>query len=585
MASSGTSGARGSGTEQRLWAGPARPDGPVPARPDAETGEKTVWIETRDGTRLSALLIRPRDSARTPCVVVTNGYSGLDFSLLPYLRSVAAKGYAVVLARLRGVPPSEGKAGLYEDYGEDGYDVVEWAAAQDFCDGRVGMAGASLLGISQWFAARERPPHLKVIAPDDSPNDTYSYLWYQAGAEPGPGRRRRAEVPGVESEYGLASQHPWFDDFWREHGISRHDIQDVARSGLPALLSTGWDSYIVDAASRAYTWMREAGAGDRVRLVIGPWRHGGIFSNNPREDYALGPTVRPHTGFDIELSWLETWLTGGAGPLESAPPVLIYVQGPDEWRYEYNWPLPDERRTRLYLSGAASGTSASLNDGSLTAHAPAELTSAAYEYTPGKSANPVNVSAPKMQMVADGEPIALEEVLPPGSSRPHGRLLLDKRHYESDALTWTSPVLREPVEVTGYASLVVWAKVSRPDALFVAELMDAGPDAGGDGWAPVQVTRGYLRADAQFSRTQPTALRPQDVYRFEIPFSPTSYVVPAGHRLRVVVQGAATDPAVDLSWQGPGLPAEPFGVEILGGRDYGSYLDLPVIGTGILAET
>jgi putative CocE/NonD family hydrolase len=508
-------------------------------------------------------------------VVVTNGYSGLDFSLLPYLRSVAAHGYTVVLARLRGVAPSEGKAGLYEGYGPDGYDVVEWAAAQEFCDGRVGMAGASLLGISQWLAALERPPHLKVVVPDDSPNDTYRYLWYQAGAEPGPGRRRRGEVPGVESEYGIAAAHEWFDDFWATHAATRQDIENLARSGLPALLSSGWDSYMVDAASRAYTWMREAGAGMRVRLVIGPWRHGGIFSSNPREDYALGPTVRPHTGFDIEMSWLDTWLADGAGPLESAPPVLIYVQGADEWRYEDNWPLPDERRTRLYLSGAVSGTSVSLNDGSLSSALPS-LVSATFEYVPGKAANPVNVSAPKMQMVADAEPVALEETLPEGASRPHGRLLMDKRHYEADALTWTSSVLSQPVEVTGYATLTVWARVSRPDALFVAELMDVAPD--GDGWAPVQVTRGYLRADAQFSRTGPTSLQPQDVYRFEIPLSPTAYVVPAGHRIRVVVQGAPVDPAVDLSWQGPGLPAEPFSVEILSGEGYGSFLDLPLIG-------
>jgi predicted acyl esterase len=99
--------------------------------------------------------------------------------------------------------------------------------------------------------------------------------------------------------------------------------------------------------------------------------------------------------------------------------------------------------------------------------------------------------------------------------------------------------LPQPVEVTGYPRLVVWARVSR---------------------------------------TRPTPLRPADVYRFEIPLSPTAYVVPAGHRIRVVVQGAPVDPAVDLSWQGPGLGAEPFSVEILGGRDYASYLDLPVIG-------
>ncbi len=99
------------------------------------------------------------------------------------------------------------------------------------------MVGASLLGISQWLAAKERPPHLVVVVPDDSPNDTYRYLWYLGGMEPGPGRRARAEVPGVESEYGIAVSHPWFDDFWRQRAMLREDLEALARDGLPALTS------------------------------------------------------------------------------------------------------------------------------------------------------------------------------------------------------------------------------------------------------------------------------------------------------------------------------------------------------------
>jgi len=200
--------ALGAGTEGRRWV-----DGrqPVPAQPQRyETTEREQRIPMRDGISLAATIIEPAltdGSPPQPCIVVTNGYSGLDVWLYPNLRRLAGHGYPVVAARLRGVPPSEGKGGLYEHYGPDGYDVIEWTAAQPFCDGRVGMAGASLLGISQWLAAKEQPPHLVVVAPDDSPNDTYSYLWYVGGMEPGPGRKGRAEVPGVESEYGQSAAH------------------------------------------------------------------------------------------------------------------------------------------------------------------------------------------------------------------------------------------------------------------------------------------------------------------------------------------------------------------------------------------
>src|SRR6202020_2314972 len=99
---------------------------------------------------------------------------------------------------------------------------------------------------------------------------------------PGPGRKGRAEVPGVESEYGQAAAHPWFDDFWGQRAARREDIQDLARHGLPALTSTGWDSYMVDAGARAFTWMRAAGAGRRARLVIGPGGAGRSLPATPQ---------------------------------------------------------------------------------------------------------------------------------------------------------------------------------------------------------------------------------------------------------------------------------------------------------------
>jgi putative CocE/NonD family hydrolase len=573
---------RGAGTEGRAWI-----DGrhPAPVRGERyEVTERQQRIETRDGTGLAATIfepVMPGGSPPQPAIVVTNGYAGNDYRLYPNLRRLASYGYPVVEAKLRGVGPSEGQGGLYEKYGPDGYDVIEWTAAQSFCDGKVGMAGASLLGISQWLAAKERPPHLVVVAPDDAPNDTYAYLWHLAGMEPGPGRVRRAEVPGVESEFSLAQKEQWHSDFWRDREAVRADIEDLARSGLPALTSTGWDSYLVDHGSRAYTWMRAAGAGHhRARLVIGPWRHSGVFTSSAATyDVAPGEQVQPYTGFEVQLYWFDLWLRGLPPGADAEPPVQIFVQGPDQWRYENDWPLADERRVRLFLSGAASGTSGSRNDGSLTAGLPSAAATATYDFDPATSRNPVAVSGPVIRMVAGGEPDPKPDkiTLPPGATRPHGRLLMDKSSYEKQAVTWTSAVLDRPAEITGFPRLVLWASVSRPDADFVVELTDVAPGPGG-GWTSTQITRGYLRAQAQFSRTGPTDLRPGDVYRFEIELQPTSYVVPAGHRVRFAVQGAAVDPALDLSFQGPGLGTHMYLVTVYTGPEHASYADIPFVG-------
>jgi putative CocE/NonD family hydrolase len=576
---------RGAGTEMRMWvAGRETPR----LRPDRyETTEQPMQVPVRDGISLAAVLLAPalpEGAPLPPCIVVTNGYSGLDYSLLPNYRELAARGYPVLLCRLRGVSPSEGKAGLYEQYGPDGHDVIEWAAAQPWTNGKVGMVGASLLGISQWLAAKEHPEHLVVLVPDDSPNNTYDYLWYAGGLKPGPGRKGRAAVPGVESEYDVAIDAPWFDEFWAQRSATREDIQQLAREGMPALTSSGWDSYMVDAASRAFTWMREAGAGSRARLVIGPWPHAGMFSlSSTRGDVAPGETIHPYTGFEIQLMWLDRWLLDERNGIEEEPPVLIYVQGPNQWRREHDWPLPDERRTRLYLDVDRSGTSSSHNDGTLSTGLASVAAANGYAFDPATARNPVDVSMMAMQMVADAEPIPLPVVLPEGASRPYGRLIMDKANYEARALTWTSSVLQAPTEVTGYPRLVLWASVSSPDAAFIAELMDVGPgdsnSSGAEGlWTSVQITRGSLRAGAQVSRTHPVELSADDVMRFEFELSPTSYVVPAGHRVRLTLQGAPIDPDLELSWHGPGLNEEPFSFTVHSGPSFASYLDVPTIG-------
>ena len=49
----------------------------------------------------------------------------------------------------------------YDAY--DGYDTIEWAARQPFCDGKVGMYGTSYAAHTQADAAKLAPPHLRAL--------------------------------------------------------------------------------------------------------------------------------------------------------------------------------------------------------------------------------------------------------------------------------------------------------------------------------------------------------------------------------------------------------------------------------------
>ena len=51
---------------------------------------------------------------------------------------------------------------------QDGYDVVEWIAAQDWSDGKVGTFGTSYPGGTQHALAEMNPPHLTTMVPIDA---------------------------------------------------------------------------------------------------------------------------------------------------------------------------------------------------------------------------------------------------------------------------------------------------------------------------------------------------------------------------------------------------------------------------------
>lgn len=524
----------------------------------------------RDGVVLYGTLYCPREIGKEPGILIASGYgAAADPYFVETSKRLAEHRYVVLFVKLRGVLPSEGKAGLYEKFGRDGYDLVEWLAQRSECDGRVAMFGASLLGLVQYLAAREAPPSLKVILPDDAGSDNYWYLWHPGGMNAGPGRAARQSVSGAESEYALAVAHPDYDAFWRERSVGAEDLESIARRGIAALITSGWDSYLL-GSTKSYEWLKSGEPRKRLKMIIGPWGHGSFLG--PRAPM-IGPAILPRSGFEYSVLWLDRWLKDVTNGIEDEPPVLIYVQGPNEWRFEPDWPLPDEQRVRLYLRDEPSGTRAGLNDGSLSSQAPRADAPVAYEYSPG---GPYNIAAVTTL------------------SRPR----VDKTTYEAHGLTWTSAPVSMPIEMTGYPRVTFWSMIAGTDTDFVVEITDVGMVDGSGRLESLQVTRGYLNAMRHFSRIDPRPLVPGRVYCFKLELYPTSYVFAPGHRIRVSLQGSAIDPlarettvavprieGLDLALlavpQGPNLNPQATRVTIFQDADHLSFIDLPLIGTVI----
>src|SRR5262249_61689913 len=83
---------------------------------------------------------------------------------------------------LRGCSDSDGQFYPFRHEPDDGYDTIDWAAAQSWSAGQVGMFGLSYVGATQWLAAITTPPALATIIPVVTASDYYEGWAYQGGA-------------------------------------------------------------------------------------------------------------------------------------------------------------------------------------------------------------------------------------------------------------------------------------------------------------------------------------------------------------------------------------------------------------------
>src|SRR5216684_5000065 len=138
---------------------------PSPAN-NSEEHRSDVSVPMRDGVVLRADVLLPSAEGKFPALVYRTPY-GKHVALKEYttFAKAVARGYAVVVQDVRGRYDSDGEFVAYQNEGRDGYDTIEWAARQPWCDGNVGTFGLSYPGAVQWLAAVENPPHLKAMVP------------------------------------------------------------------------------------------------------------------------------------------------------------------------------------------------------------------------------------------------------------------------------------------------------------------------------------------------------------------------------------------------------------------------------------
>jgi putative CocE/NonD family hydrolase len=565
--------------------------------------DRDIPFATRDGITLRADIFRPDDRAKHPAIVIRTPYGKEASSSSDYFSPLAAAfaGYAVVIQDVRGRYASEGTfvASGGQD-GDDGYDTIAAVAAESWCDGNVGMAGASYLGAVQWRAALAAPPQLKAIAPHIvSPNrlfeprragvhdlkmtvswsaamaiDTLSKLAAQGRDVSGPLQTVRETLADLDRacEFLPLKAMPFLESAGSQAGgrfggqdlaafQSEADIfLDCSRIQIPVMQAGGWYDNFVGDMARTFVNLREKAGSLAARqgqyLFIGPWTHGVRLGsqvgevNFGRLASGLGAmsTVRHLAFFDKYLRGIET---------ASLAAVRYFLMGANEWREAETWPLPGTERQRFFLRSDGRANTAR-GDGRLSRESPGEEAPDTYVYDP---AAPVRSRGGRIN---------------PDLGEAAGPLDQSAVENRADVLCYTSDELAAGLEVTGFIELQLFAASSARDTDFMVRLVDVHPDG-----RAINVAEGCIRARYRASILRPELLTPGEPTSFRIDMGVTSHLFRRGHRVRVHVT-SSDFPRFDRNMN----TGHPIGEDVAGltaqqsifHRDgLASYVDLPVL--------
>ncbi|NDV53027.1 CocE/NonD family hydrolase [Salipiger sp. PrR003] len=483
--------------------------------------ERHVEIPLPDGCILAARIWRPADGAPVPAIFEYLPYRKGDGTLArdavraPY---IAARGYAYVRVDLRGTGESEGL--MVDEYTaqelQDGCDVIAWIAAQDWCDGGVGMVGISWGGFNGLQVAALQPPALKAVVSIASTDDRYADdVHYMGGTmvvdqiswashmfaintlPPDPdlvGEKWREMWMQRLTGSGLWlknwAEHQRRDEFWKHGSV----CEDISRIQVPVYAVSGW----ADGYCRTVFRLMESLQGPKKGLV-GPWSHKYPHIGVP------GPAIDWN---GEELRWWDQWLKGIATGIMDEPQLRLYMQDHAEpasfyahrggrWIEEPSWPSPNVERTGFALGA----------DGSL-----------------GREDVPTgtrDIRSPLGTGIAGGKWCSYAK---PGDQP------VDQRRDDAGSLVFETAPLAAPLEIAGDTNLELSFTVDQPVAQVAARLVDVAPDG-----AATRVSYGLLNLTHRDSHETPEALVPGEVYTATVPFKHVAQTFRAGHRLRLAI--------------------------------------------------
>jgi putative CocE/NonD family hydrolase len=538
-------------------------------------------VPMRDGVELSADVYRPDRPGRFPAILMRTPYNKVSGGkqAMERMHGWTDHDYVVVYMDVRGRGDSDGLFTPDRDEGRDGYDAIEWCAAQPWCTGKVGTFGGSYLGHNQWLAAIEQPPHLACMVALVTPSDPFvedpsgvpspMYIsWYHFTSGHVNQNMDAVDWNKVYKHLPLYTMdeaagrslphwramidHAQLDDWWEPIRYQNK----YERVKVPVMHISGWYDDEQIGTPLNFIGMTTKGATPAIRknqkLLMGPWPHQ-VNSTSKLGKVDFGPTAKIDLD-EAERHWFDRWLTGANNGVDSEDPVRIFVMGANQWRNEKEWPIARTRWTQFYLHSRGNANSLS-GDGSLSTVLPAEEPADVYRSDPS---DPVPfISEPSFAQIGG-----------PDDYRP-----VEARN---DVLVFSGPVLEEDTEITGPIRVTLHAASSARDTDFCAKLIDVWPD----GFAQ-RLCDGMVRARFREGMDKPNLIEPNRAYAYTIDCWNTSQLFKRGHRIRLEIASSAAPKFSRNANTGEPLGKEtrmqPADQKVFHDREHPSFVLLPIV--------
>lgn len=546
--------------------------------------DEKVMMPMRDGIRLATDIYRPKTDQKVPIIFSRTPYNFNSWGdgkertrTMERAYQALKRGYAYVVQNERGRYFSEGEWDILGVPLTDGYDAFSWLQVQEWSNGKIGTLGCS--STAEWqmaVAALDHPSHAAMVPQGFGAGVGVvgSYYeqgnWYRGGAEqllfPSwlysvehdkfkpriPQGATQEDLIRISRFYDLAPENPpvdWAEAFkhlplkdlltnvngkkeifdkmisrkpndpqWFEGGL----YHDTMGFGVPSFWFVSWYDVSVSPNIALFNYVRENGDDDFIKdnqyLVIAPTLHCGF--TRATENTIVGERSMGDARLDYDdqiYGWFDFLLKNEVNDFkENTPRVQYFTMGKNIWQASETWPPKNSELKTFYLNSNGKANSR-FGVGRLTPsmdHTGMQADS--FYYDP---MDPVN---------SYGGGVCCT-----GNAVKGGSFDQRKMEERNDILVYTSEVLEEGIEMTGFIESTLYLSSDVKDTDLTIKIIDVYPDG-----TAYNLDETIQRVRYRAGYDKEVFMEKGKVYKVNMTPMATSNFFKKGHQIRIEVSSS-----------------------------------------------